>query len=68
MLGIGVANTLIHLSLYPTVNYIVKEKYFGRAYGLVESATNVGYLIGSLAVGDILNSSLGQEEEATDLQ
>ena len=55
MIMVGFANTLIHLSLYPTVNYIVKEKYFGTAYGLVESASNVGYLIGSLALGDILN-------------
>lgn len=55
----GLANTFIHLSLYPTVNYIVKETYFGTAYGLVETATNIGYLIGSLAIGDILNKDLG---------
>jgi MFS family permease len=68
MIMVGFANTLIHLSLYPTVNYIVKEKYFGTAYGLVESATNVGYLFGSLALGDILNKDLGKEAEATDLE
>lgn len=55
MILIGFANSLIHLSLYPTVNYIVKELYFGTAYGLIESATNVGYILGSLLIGDILN-------------
>ena len=68
MVMVGFASTLIHLSLYPTVNYIVQETYFGTAYGVVESATNVGYLIGSLALGDILNKDLGQEAEATDLE
>ncbi len=68
ILVLGFANTFIHLSLYPTVNYIVKEDFFGTAYGLIESATNVGYLIGSLTLGDILNKTIGTEEEATDLQ
>jgi len=64
----GFGTTFIHLSLYPTVNYIVKEDYFGTAYGFIESSTNIGYLIGSLALGDILNIDLGPESEATDLQ
>jgi|LauGreDrversion4_2_1035121.scaffolds.fasta_scaffold280623_1 predicted MFS family arabinose efflux permease len=68
IIALGFANTFIHLSLYPTVNYIVKEDYFGTAYGLLESATNVGYLIGSLTLGNILNINLGPEAEATDLE
>jgi MFS family permease len=67
MVFIGMANTMIHLSIYPTVNYIVHEKYFGTAYGFIESSTNIGYLFGSLTLGDILNKENGLEKEETDL-
>lgn len=59
---IGMANTMISLSLYPQVNYLVREKYFGTAYGIIECCCNVGLLIGSLVIGDILNSNREESE------
>jgi MFS family permease len=44
------------LTLYPVVNYLVKERYFGTAYGIIESCCNVGSLAGSLLIGFILNT------------
>lgn len=54
---IGLSNTMIQLTLYPSVNYLVKERHFGTAYGIIESFCNVGLLIGSLSIGFILNTN-----------
>jgi MFS family permease len=68
MVLVGFANTMIQITLYPAINYIVKERYFGTAYGILETASNIGMIIGSLAIGEILNIEKGKETEATDLQ
>lgn len=41
--------------MYPSVNYLVKEKYFGTAYGILEAISNIGLTIGPLIIGDILD-------------
>jgi predicted MFS family arabinose efflux permease len=57
------------LTLYPSVNYLVKERHFGTAYGLIEAFCNVGLLIGSLLMGSILNTNFGwSEDEIVDLK
>lgn len=53
---IGMGSTIIQISLYPSVNYLVKEKYFGTAYGLLQSIENLGLAIGPLIIGDLLDS------------
>lgn len=45
------------------MNYLVREKYFGTAYGIIEAFCNVGGLIGPLVIGDILNTNLTDETE-----
>jgi hypothetical protein len=40
----------------------VKEKYFGTAYGILETACNLGMIIGSMLVGFILNIANGKED------
>ena len=62
MILIGFANTMVQLTLYPSVNYLVKEKYFGTAYGIIESATNIGMFVGSLLIGDILNTNYAESK------
>lgn len=62
---IGIANTLIQLTLYPNINYLVSESYFGTAYGLIEAACNVGHILGSLVIGSILNIHVGLDEDET---
>jgi MFS family permease len=64
---VGLANMLIQITLYPAVNYIVKERYFGTAYGILETACNLGMILGSVIVGLILNIANGKEDQATDL-
>jgi len=62
---IGIANTLIQLTLYPNINYLVSESNFGTAYGLIEAACNVGHILGSLVIGSILNTLVGLDEDET---
>ena len=64
---VGMSNTIIQITLYPVINYIVKEKYFGTAYGILETACNLGMIIGSLLIGLILNIANGKEDQETDL-
>ena len=59
---IGMSNTIIQITLYPMINYIVKERYFGTAYGILETACNLGMMIGSVIVGFILNIANGKED------
>lgn len=59
---IGIANTLIQLTLYPSINYLVSEWNFGTAYGLIEASCNVGHILGSLVIGSILNSLIDIDE------
>jgi len=51
-------STIISLTMYPSVNYIVKEKYFGTAFGILQSISNIGSSIGPLIIGDILDSGI----------
>jgi MFS family permease len=53
---IGLANTMIQLTLYPQVNYLVREKYFGTAYGIIEAFCNVGLFLGPLIIAKILGT------------
>jgi hypothetical protein len=53
---ISLSNTMIQLTLYPQVNYLVKEKYFGSAYGIIESAGNLGLFAGTYFISLILNT------------
>jgi MFS family permease len=64
---VGMSTTIIQITLYPSVNYIVKERYFGTAYGILETAGNLGMILGSVIVGSILNIANGKEDQATDL-
>ena len=65
---IGMASTMINLTLYPSINYLIKEKYFGTAYGIIESLSNVGLFIGPLVIGDILNTDISDETENQNIQ
>ena len=62
---ISLANTMIQLTLYPQVNYLVKEKYFGTAYGIIESACNLGLFAGSFFISLILNNHRREDEPDT---
>jgi MFS family permease len=53
---IGMGSTIVQLALYPTVNYLVKEKYFGTAYGILQAVSNTGLAIGPLIIGDLLDA------------
>eukprot|EP00347_Sterkiella_histriomuscorum_P010927 403374398 len=57
---IGMASTIISLTMYPSVNYIVKEKYFGTAFGILQALGNIGSTIGPLIIGDILDQGVSQ--------
>lgn len=59
---IGMGSTIISLTMYPSVNYIVKEKYFGTAFGILQALSNVGSTIGPLIIGDILDSGIKDPE------
>lgn len=59
---VGMSDTIIQITLFPAINYIVKEKYFGTAYGILQTACNLGMIIGSLLVGYILNIANGKED------
>lgn len=52
---IGMASTIINLTMYPSVNYIIKEKYFGTAFGILTAVGNIGAFAGPLIIGDILD-------------
>ena len=66
---IGMSNTMIQLTLYPLINYLVKERHFGTAYGIIEAFCNLGQLIGSLVIGSILNTDLYiNESESVDIE
>jgi hypothetical protein len=65
---IGMASTMINLTLYPSINYLIKEKYFGTAYGIIESLSNVGLFIGPLVIGDILNTDIINETENQNIE
>ncbi len=59
---VGMSDTIILITLFPSINYIVKEKYFGTAYGILETGCNLGMIIGSLLIGYILNIANGKED------
>lgn len=59
---IGMAYTIISLTLYPSVNYIVKERYFGTAYGIIEAVGNIGLFFGPLIIGAILDKNKNEDE------
>mmetsp|Transcript_26619 Transcript_26619/g.25684 ORF Transcript_26619/g.25684 Transcript_26619/m.25684 type:complete len:99 (+) Transcript_26619:265-561(+) len=52
---IGMASTLIELTLYTSINYIISEKYYGTAYGIVQAVGTCGHAVGSLILGYILD-------------
>lgn len=60
---ISLSNMMIQLTLYPQVNYLVKEKYFGTAYGIIESSCNSGLFLGSLGISSILNNDTGRADQ-----
>jgi hypothetical protein len=47
MFMLGIAKLFISLGIYPVVNYLTCEHYFGTAYGFVQVCSNLGYLTGS---------------------
>lgn len=59
---IGMSSTIITLTMYPSVNYIVKEKYFGTAFGILQALSNFGSTIGPLIIGDILDSGINSPQ------
>lgn len=52
---IGIASTIIQLTMYVCVNYIIKEKHYGTAYGILQAVGNLGLTLGSLLIGGILD-------------
>ena len=52
---LGISYTIIQLTLYPLVNYLIKERHFGTAYGIIQSISNIGLFVGPLVIGDILD-------------
>ena len=50
---IGIASTLINLTMYTSVIYIVPEKHYGLAFGILQAISNIGIIIGSLLIGYI---------------
>ena len=59
---IGMSTTIIQLTMYTSVNYIIPEKYFGTAYGILQAISNVGTTIGSLVIGNILDTDSVNEQ------
>lgn len=65
---ITAASIIIQLTMYTSINYIVKEKYFGLAYGILQSINNLGITLGALIVSYLLHpipfpiSSIGKSE------
>lgn len=37
--------------MYVSVNYIVPEKYFGTAYGILQAIGNLGNALGPIMIG-----------------
>ena len=64
---LGMAYTMIQLTLYPAVNYIVKEKHFGTAYGIIESMSNIGLFVGPLLIGSILECDMKNQSESVNI-
>eukprot|EP00349_Pseudokeronopsis_sp_Brazil_P006119 CAMPEP_0202958664 /NCGR_PEP_ID=MMETSP1396-20130829/2944_1 /ASSEMBLY_ACC=CAM_ASM_000872 /TAXON_ID= /ORGANISM="Pseudokeronopsis sp., Strain Brazil" /LENGTH=196 /DNA_ID=CAMNT_0049676835 /DNA_START=1195 /DNA_END=1785 /DNA_ORIENTATION=- len=60
---IGMATTIIQLTLYTSINYIVSETHFGTAYGIIQAVGTVGMATGSLMLGVILDIDAGENGE-----
>ena len=58
---IGVSTTIIQITMYVAVNYIVPEKLYGTAYGILQSIGNIGNSVGPIIIGSILDSSNPEE-------
>ena len=43
--------------MYVSINYLVPEKFYGTAYGILQSIGNLGNSLGPLVIGFILDSS-----------
>ena len=51
---LGIGYTFNSLTLYTGLNYLIKEKNFGTAFGILQSFQNLGLTVGPLAIGGIL--------------
>jgi MFS family permease len=54
MVLLGVGDAIIQLALYTGFTYIVPEKYFGIAFGVLVSFQSLGMVFGTLICGEIL--------------
>ncbi len=54
---VGMSNTIIQLTLYSSVNFIIPEKHYGSGYGLMQAIDNIGSAIGYLLVGYMLDEN-----------
>lgn len=59
---IGLSSTLIQLSLYASVNYIVPEKHYGLAYGIMQALANIGQATGPILIGSLLDVETNRAE------
>jgi len=59
MVLLGVGGTIITLTLYTSFSYVVAEKYYGTAFGILLTFSNAGVLIGCLMVGKVVDESSG---------
>jgi hypothetical protein len=48
---LGIGSTIVQLTLYTGFSYVVREKYFGVAFGVLMGIVNLGVLVGCLVMG-----------------
>lgn len=54
---LGMASTIISITMYVSVNYVIQEKLYGTAYGILQSVGNFGSSVGPLIIGGVLDSA-----------
>jgi MFS family permease len=64
---VGISSTVISLTMYTSIIYLIPEKHYGVAYGILESIKNLGLSIGPLVIGTILDEEVVDASEFIDL-
>jgi len=54
---ISIGASLIEITIYSSVSYLVLEKHYGAAWGILASINNFGLLVGALVFGIIVDNN-----------